>query len=847
MTLLEVAVAAPLSTTLTYLPPKDQSAPEESVGAEFTGRRVLVPLGRRTVTGFILGPVEIGDVSYAIKPIIRIVDERPLFPANMVPLFKWAAQYYQFPVGEVITAALPSGLKASSQKIISLTEDGAADSNLSTIVERAETCDYAWLEELRHKKKLSPALSRKILANKNSAKIVRKLVAVGFARIDNKIGIPATKDKRETCYSAGIDFEAPHITGQVTREKLNALQEEIAVSCAEGLKFSELQTLYYYGHLARECGAPVPQKDISKRYKGAGKALKELCDRGLLHKTSKRVYRNPLGEVPHYHPEPHSLTDEQTVAVHHITAAVEREQFSPFLLYGVTGSGKTEVYLRGARHCLDKGKDVLVLVPEIALATQLEAHFVSRFGEDTIALLHSGLSRGEKYDQWSLAVAGQAKIIIGARSAVFAPLQNVGIIIVDEEHDGGYKQHDGFKYNGRDLAVLRAKLLGCTVVLGSATPSITSYHHGKNGKYELLRMESRVGQSSLPKVEVIDLSGAKKKKGQSLFHEKFITELERNLKNSEQSLVLINRRGFSNAYICQECGTSVQCTQCNVALTYHKKRSQLLCHYCGYTVSSKLICSNCHSEGLVPFGVGTERLEEELRERFPEANIQRLDSDIAADRKKFLAILKAMRDREVDILIGTQMIAKGHHFPSVTFVGVVWADGGLNMPDFRSAERTYQLLSQVTGRAGRGEKKGRVIIQTMRPEHYAIALARTHDYEKFYQKEIELRRRPVFPPYVRLANYRISGEIEYDVRRTAENICSACRRFGAGSEATVEVFGPAPSPLEKIKNRYRWQILLKSSQIATLHDLDGYIKENSKKLVSGNTRYHFDMDPENMM
>ncbi|MFN2355353.1 MAG: primosomal protein N' [Desulfopila sp.] len=844
---LEVAVAAPLSTTLTYLLKENQSVPEEGGGAELAGYRVLVPLGRRTVTGFILGPAEIGEVSYTIRPITTIVDGRPLFPAAMVALFRWAAQYYQYPIGEVITAALPAGLKASSQKVISLTESGSAASNPAGLFDRAEPIDYPWLEELRSKKKLSPALSKKTLADKKSAGMVRQLVDEGLARIEYEVGVPATKDKRETCYSAAIDFEAPHITGQLTRAKLNALQEEIRTTCAAGVKFSELQTLYHYGRLARQCGAPVPQKDISRCYSGAGKALRELCDRGFLHKTRRRVYRNPLGELPGYHPAPHSLTDEQTVAVDRIRAAVDGEQFSPFLLYGVTGSGKTEVYLRGARQCLDKGRDVLVLVPEIALATQLEAHFVSRFGEETIALLHSGLSRGEKYDQWSLAAGGRAKIVIGARSAVFAPLQNVGIIIVDEEHDGGFKQHDGFKYNGRDLAVLRAKLAGCTVVLGSATPSITSYHHGQNGKYELLRMQSRVGRSGLPKVEVIDLGGAGRKKGQSPFHEKFITELERNLENGEQSLVLINRRGFSNAYICQECGTSVQCRQCNVALTYHKKKAQLLCHYCGYTVSCKLICSNCHSETLVPFGVGTERLEEELRERFPEANIQRLDSDTAADRKKFLALLKAMGDREIDILIGTQMIAKGHHFPSVTFVGVVWADGGLNMPDFRSAERTYQLLSQVTGRAGRGESKGRVIIQTMRPEHYAIALARTHDYEKFYQKEIELRRRPAFPPYVRLANYRISGEIEFDVRRTAENICSACRRFGSGAQVAVEVFGPAPSPLEKIKNRYRWQILLKSSQIAALHDLDRYIKENSKSLVSGTTRYHFDMDPENMM
>ncbi|MBM9602751.1 replication restart helicase PriA [Desulfopila inferna] len=840
MIYLEVAVAAPLFSTLTYLLRSEEREEGVGAGSEYIGYQVLVPLGRRTVSGYILGRMVVEKVEYSLKYIREIVSPGPLFHANMVPFFRWVADYYQFPLGEVITTALPAGLKRSSNKVLRLKED-------SGLTEFLQLNDQPpWFEELSAKKSLSPAVTRSILADPQYKKYISRLLDEGIAEIEHQVSERTTREKMEICYSSTLDIVPPDQLDGINSEQLREFGEKLRGGCQLDLKLSEIKVLYYYARHHGATSQSVPQKEILRSYKGGSAPLKSLCEYGILKKSSKRIYRNPLGEIPEHLPRPERLTKEQESAVKAIGSSIEEQDYAAFLLHGVTGSGKTEVYLQSAQACLDTGRDVLVLVPEIALATQLEAHFLSRFGEG-IALLHSGLSQGEKYDQWSLAVSGQARIVIGARSAVFAPLQNPGLIIVDEEHDGGFKQDDGLKYNGRDLAVLRAKLQNCTVVLGSATPSVTSYFHAKNKKYQLLTMPGRVGGSELPQVEVIDVNKDQKKNKKSIFHQRFIDELEKNLEKQEQSLVLINRRGFSASYICRECGTAVQCRHCNVTLTYHKGKQSLICHYCGYSVGSRLICSTCHSDTLVPVGIGTERIEEELRLRFPSARIERLDSDTASDRKKFLLILKAMRLREIDILIGTQMIAKGHHFPHVTFVGVAWADGGLNMPDFRAAERTYQLLSQVTGRSGRGEKKGRVIIQTMRPNHYAIELARRHQYEEFFKRETTLRQRPVFPPYVRLACYRISGKNEYEVRKTSEKIAAACRGLARGEELPLEVLGPATSPLEKIKDKYRWQILLKSPRTSIFHQIGSHIGSRRKDLVIGKTHITLDVDPENMM
>jgi len=842
MMYLEVAVAAPLLSTLTYLLP-DYYLGSNRDDVDFAGRKVLVPLGRRQAIGYVLGRIKNHDGGFVIKEIRDILGDEPLFPANMVPFFRWISHYYQYPIGEVITTALPAGLKGSSGRVIQLKDPAAGFAGVNGDLDQQK---FSWLTELEEKGRIRGIRARKILANATSRRLVGNLREQGLIDVIDEVDNQEIGDKSEVCYRSGDVIDINRAIDDPASCSFEHFAEDIRARGGHELKLSEIKTLYHYSRCTRDNAGEVPRKEILKVYRGAAKALKELCRLGILKKEKKRIYRNPFGERPPQLPAPKELSQEQIEALRQIRKCLDASLYKVFLLHGITGSGKTEVYLQAAQVALDSNKDILVLVPEIALATQLEAHFLSRFG-DRIALLHSGLSGGEKYDQWSLAATGKAKIVIGARSAVFAPLANIGLIIVDEEHDSGFKQDDSLKYNGRDLAVVRGKLHNCSVILGSATPSVTSYHNARQQKYQLLNLTHRVGSGSLPHVTLIDLSKEAKQKRKSVLNRQFVEALQRSLDREEQSLLLINRRGFSASYICQECGTAVGCAHCNVTLTYHKKNNSLICHYCGYSVSSQLICANCRSSQLVPMGVGTQRVEEELRELFPDAAIERLDADTASDRKKFLSLLNDMRQRRIDILIGTQMIAKGHHFPHVSFVGVVWADGGLNMPDFRAAERTFQLLSQVTGRAGRGASEGRVIIQTMRPHHYAIDLARSHEYEQFYQKELAIRQRPAFPPFVRLACYRVSGEIEYEVRKTAENLAAGARSYAAEKQIVLEVLGPAPSPLEKIKDKYRWQILLKSPHSATFQVLGAYISDRRSSVAVGKVHIALDLDPDNMM
>ncbi|MEE4242444.1 MAG: primosomal protein N' [Desulfopila sp.] len=843
MTYLEVAVAAPLLSTLTYLPVKETPAENAFEAASYIGHQVLVPLGRRTVTGYVLSCRYPEETGYAIKNIREVVTKEPLFPSNMVSFFRWIAEYYQSPIGEVISTAVPAGMKRTSRKIIHLNKKGAGEEKIIGVVGSPLP---QWVEKLLNRKQLTASFSKKILSNPPDRKLIKILQKQGLIIIEDEISGQTVGDKWETCYSSSYSLNILSSDASTETEELKGFSDFLSHTFQKDFKLSEIKTLYSFAKNKRSSNDTVPQKDILRFYKGGGKALQELCRQGILKKISKRIYRNPFGEIPSELNRPEKLTSDQDKALDVIEKSIKNGTFPTFLLHGITGSGKTEVYLRTAERTLDLGKDVLVLVPEIALATQLESHFVSRFGQ-RIAVLHSGLSSAQKYDQWCLAASGKAKIVVGARSAVFAPLGNLGLIIVDEEHDSGFKQDDGVKYNGRDLAVLRGKMQNCPVILGSATPSITSFYHADTGKYHLLTMASRVGGSKLPSVRVIDLNKEKSSISKSGFHTLFLKELQCNLQNAEQSLVLLNRRGFSSSLICTSCGTSVQCKHCNVTLTYHKQKTALVCHYCGYSVNSRLICENCHSEKLVPMGAGTERIEEELSHFFPEARIARLDYDTARDRRAFLGILQKMRNREIDILVGTQMIAKGHHFPYVTFVGVVWADGGLNMPDFRAAEKTYQLLSQVTGRAGRGDLSGRVIIQTMCPDHYAIELARKHQYSQFFQKEVQIRQRPVFPPFVRLACYRVTGESEYHVRKSSENVARVCRTFHRKGQGVLHVLGPAPSPLEKIKDMYRWQVLLKAGHTQVFSEIGRLISVREKEIVTGKTRLSLDIDPENMM
>ena len=838
---LEVAVAAPVHKCYSYLAP---AFGQELIGSNLDsliGRRVYVPFGKRKVTGYVLDVGRDDELAIDLKTVYEILDDQPLFHHDIIPLFRWISDYYHYPIGQVIQTALPSGLTVQSKKIVRL-KDNAAKKSVEKICLNTEPAE--WIKRLISNGQLSFTTSRDVLNTPAEKRMLKKLLDADLVEVTSKRTVALTKKKTETCYRIDSRYLVHDQKGTVDAEL--SIEKMVQLT---GEKFSrgERNTLEKACLLADTVkNNLVPRKELIACYPYAQKLLPSLVDRGAVERVERRIFRSPYGDLLPYIEPIDQLTDEQSSAVEEITRSIIQDEYCTFLLHGITGSGKTEVYLRAAEQALKCGRSVLVLVPEIALATQVEAHFVSRFG-NKVALLHSGLTDGERFDEWSLVWAGERSIVIGARSSVFAPLKNCGLIIVDEEHDSSFKQEDKLRYNSRDLAILRGRQAGSTVILGSATPSITSYYHCQTNKFKLLEMRNRVGDSSLPHISLVDLKDEKRTNRNDIFSQQLIGSLKETYESGDQSMLLMNRRGFSASVICRDCGSMVECNHCNVTLNMHKGKKRLLCHYCGFQLPINITCNSCGSEHLYPVGFGTERVEERVKELLPGARIARLDSDVAADRKRFMSILHEVRNHEIDILIGTQMIAKGLHFPRVTLVGVIWADGGLSFPDFRAAEKTFQLISQVTGRAGRGRKPGKVIIQTMQPNHYAIRLAAEHGYHEFVKQETNIRDTVSFPPFTRLVSIRVEGASEAGVRKYAAEIAQDagkwCRNEGAAR--SVQILGPAPAPIEKLKDTYRWHLLVKSNQITKLHDLIRYIQSHHSQRAK--EKLIIDVDPDNML
>lgn len=836
--LYEVAVDAPLPTTLTY------SQPAGRAHAIPAGCCVLVPLGNRQVTGYVLGKASSPDESravFTIKPIAAILTEPPFFPASLIPLYRWIARYYHHPLGEVIRTALPLAPGAKSGRQISLTEAGTRALTSQFLTEDGQR--YAdWLTLLLKNGTLEPGTVRRLWREPANKKFLQKLEQQELVTIRSMLLTSTVQPKTQTVFLPGGPL-VPLLAAK-GREAIVEILRELQEN--EGtLKKAELKALTLFLELFFETNhQPVARALLSQHYPAIGPQLHRLTAQGMLELATERLYRDPFGEPPPFYPAPEHLTFEQEQVLASLLPAITGAKFAPFLLFGVTGCGKTEVYLQAVQHALALGRTALVLVPEIALATQLEAHFHSRFGAQ-LAVLHSGLSDGERLDQWQTVRQSTAKVVLGARSAVFAPLENLGIIIVDEEHEPAYKQEDGLRYNGRDLAVLRAQRFQCPVLLGSATPSVVSYYHCLQQKYTLLTMRKRVAEQPLPVVEIVDLATTKRSRPDLVFSDRLISALGETLEQGRQSLLFVNRRGFSSSMLCRDCGHILQCKHCQVSLTLHRGKKTLLCHYCGYSQHPATLCPACGSMKIAGLGIGSERIEEEVQQLFPEARVARLDSDTTTNRKHYLATLKAVRSRQVDILIGTQMIAKGLHFPHITLVGVVWADSGLGMPDYKAAERTFSLLSQVTGRAGRGEDAGRVIIQTYQPHHYAIHLSQHHDYTAFFEREIAAREPLGYPPFSRLASIGFSGLKEQQVQAIATAI-AAFLRSQKGSDK-VEILGPSPAPLVKLKDRTRWQLLLKSRYPSLLHELCEVLLTEKNRLCPQAVTMSLDIDPENML
>ena len=575
-----------------------------------------------------------------------------------------------------------------------------------------------------------------------------------------------------------------------------------------------------------------------------------LIKKGYLVIEKKEIYRNPFKNKNITPDKSLELTKEQENAKKSIEKSIKEKKYQEFLLFGITGSGKTEIYLQLIEKMINENKSSIVLVPEISLTPQMIDRFIARFGEDPIAVLHSKLSIGERYDEWKKIKEGKAKIVIGARSAIFAPVENLGLIIIDEEHDSSYKSEMNPRYDAKEVARYIAKDLNIPLVLGSATPDMISYYNAINGKIKLLELKNRANKSKLPDVEIVDLRRELANGNRSMISVQLYKEIEENIKNKRQTILFLNRRGYSTFVMCRDCGYTVKCRNCNITMTYHIKQNKMKCHYCGYESSALKKCPECNSDNIRYFGTGTQKLEMQINKMFPNASTIRMDIDTVTKKNSHEDILNKFREENIDILIGTQMIVKGHHFPNVTLVGVIAADSSLNIDDYRASERTFQILTQVAGRAGRGEFQGKVIIQTYNPDSFSIEYASKQDYKLFYNTEILFRKQLKYPPFCDIIIIGITSLNENLAPMVSNYIYNLLYKLNEESHLELAIYKPLPAPIDKIKNRYRWRIICKGNYNENINKILQNVLDDvrSKKVSSkDDLRINIEVNPNNMM
>lgn len=772
------------------------------------GKRVLVPFKSRRVLGFTVGfgkPPE----GLALREIIDIVDEEPLFDEKRLDFLKWIAGYYMAPLGIVLKAAHPGGLGISLKKVVRITEKGANPLGKNRLSEI----------EKRILKTLS--LSGKITA--------RKLL--GLVEGTTHELLNSLRRRRFIDFSYEL-----YSNSKVKVEKIIVAQEKVNLGIeSKRIDSTKSQIInFILSHLR------VSYEAIKENFGDVSRHIRWMENRGLIKIEYERISRDPFSEMTKTPDEiPPKLTPDQERAFHRIKEAIDRGRFSSFLLHGVTGSGKTEVYLRVIEEVIKNEKEAIVLVPEISLTPQLVKRFRGRFGKE-VAVIHSAISDGERFDAWRMARRGEVKIIIGARSAIFAPLRNLGVIIVDEEHEPSYKQDESPRYNARDLSLVLGKMANAVVILGSATPSVESYANALKEKFIYLSLPLRVQNRPLPEVEIVDMRGEKN----GIFSERLREAIEENYNKEGQTILFLNRRGFSTLIICPMCGNRIMCPNCTISLTYHIKEDLLRCHYCGTSGRFIRDCQRCGAN-LKAIGMGTQKIEEEIKKILPQARVARMDRDTMVGKIKLLNLYGRLEKREVDILIGTQMVVKGHDLPGVTLVGVICADLALGIPDLRAGERTFQLITQVAGRAGRGDQPGRVIVQAYNPEHPSIKFAVEHDSIGFLNEELELREKLGYPPFSRIVGFRFSGRTESGTANVAKESGEIARRLVSKLPiGVIKILGPSPSPIYKIKNQYRWQMLIQSSDLNALHKFSRQLMNMiSHTSTASRVKIAVDVDP----
>ncbi len=824
----EVAVDVPLYKSFTY------RVPEALAPVIAPGVRVLVPFrGRSTVAVALgrVGPPERQAVLDKVVEIGDVLDVEPVIDADMVKMLRWMASYYHAPIGEVLKLALPAALRVDSSRELEITPVGR----------KAVTAGV--VTDPKHR----ALLSKLVVSNGPiDAQVLRE-------RIKGLTYITIAH-----CEKAGW-LESHYVAGpggaSIKYEKLIRLRRDPYVDERIGRKQAEI--LLRLQEL--NPGEAIRMGDLRQDVSSPGPSLRILEQKGIVSIDEQEVYRDPFAEAQAIEVEDREPTPDQAQVIGALRAQLSEGAFKTFLLHGVTGSGKTEVYVRVIKDALERGRGAIILLPEISLTPQFVAVFRGHFG-DQIAVLHSGLTPGQRFDAWRRIARGEVRIAIGARSAIFAPMSDLGVIIVDEEHDTSFKQETGCRYNARDVAQFRGRLSDAVVILGSATPSVESYFNARQNKIGYLPMDSRVNDRGLPGVEIVDMRrepGVRSKDPEQEVQESLSPELtsaiHQTLAARQQVILFLNRRGYSPFVVCRDCGLPWRCPNCSVSLTLHKNDRRLRCHYCDYSVPEPKKCPKCASDSIGHMGVGTERLEAALKETFPGSRVARLDRD-TGHGGRLIDLIARFRDHEIDILLGTQMVTKGHDFHNVTLVGVIMADQGLNFPDFRSGERTFQLLTQVAGRAGRGDKTGRVIIQTYTPWHYALEAAREHSFSEFVSHEIQARADLAYPPFTHLAAVLFEGRDERAVITAAREYTFSAKRLVADSEPwreAITVLGPAQAPLARLRGKTRWQMLLKGQDRPALRAMLGALLEAMGYFTTRSTfpgvSVQADVDPQNML
>ncbi|EAV9984367.1 primosomal protein N' [Listeria monocytogenes] len=757
--------------------PFDYYIPEDLEELIRPGMRVSVPFGNRKIQGFVIALGETEE-NPKLKGIDGVMDLAPVLNEELMELGDWLAEdTLSFRVS-AYQAMLPAALRAKYEKyFLRLDEE---NEELEQLFEGYETLDWKVAE------------ARGLL--KQIGKWVREGSVEVVYQVKNKI--TSKKVRVVNC------LKSPHQLAEIIEDMPKNAK-------------AQLRVLAFFQAFE---GNEITAVELKKQAETTDATIKKLVDLGLLSVQEKVVSRDPYENHQFEKSESLQLLPDQQTACEKIIAATDQETF---LIHGVTGSGKTEIYLQTIEAKLKEGKEAIVLVPEISLTPQMVERFKSRFGSE-VAVLHSALSSGEKYDEWRKIERKEARVVVGARSAVFAPFENLGIIIIDEEHEASYKQEDNPRYHARDVAIWRATKYQCPVVLGSATPSLESFARAKKGVYTLIELPSRVNDRAMPEVRVVDMREELRKENRTEFSTELLEKIKDRIAKKEQTVLMLNRRGYSSFVMCRDCGYVVECPNCDISLTYHQSSNQMKCHYCGHEERVPQKCPSCEGEHIRYFGTGTQKVEESLTKLIPEARVIRMDVDTTRTKGAHEKLLKSFRNHEADILLGTQMIAKGLDFPDITLVGVLNADTMLHLPDFRASERTFQLLTQVSGRAGRHERTGEVIVQSYNPEHYSIEFAKKHDFIGFYNHEMQLRKMGSYPPFYYLTMINVSDENEMKAIRTIQEMAQFLRGK-LGPDAVI--LGPVPSTITRIKNKYRYQCIIK-------YKIEPNLKKELKTLIT---------------